>query len=85
MNKVPVDHQHLTGQYIQDYLKFLNEKMNQCDIQLQQHRYAYPRMMSIDVEMIDLRLHEFVHLHHVDLIRLIQYQVNPFRDDIQEK
>ena len=40
---------------------------------------------NIDAETIDCRLHEFVRLHHVDLIRLIQYQVNRFRDEIEEK
>ena len=41
--------------------------------------------MPADVETIDLRLHEFVRLHHVDLMRLIQYQINRFRDEIEEK
>lgn len=85
MKKVPVDHQHLTGQYVEEYLGLLNQKLTQYEVELQEHRNVYPSTMSIDAETIDLRLHDFVRLHHVDLIRLIQYQVNRFRDEIEEK
>lgn len=83
--KVPIDHQHLTGQYVEEYLGLLNQKLAQYEVELQEHRNVYPSMMSIDAETIDCRLNEFVRLHHVDLIRLIQYQVNRFRDEIEEK
>lgn len=85
MKKVPVDHQHLTGQYIEEYLGFLNAKLTEYEAELEQHRSLYPSVMPADVETIDLRLHEFVRLHHVDLMRLIQYQINRFRDEIEEK
>jgi hypothetical protein len=35
--------------------------------------------------VIDLRLNEFVRLHHLDLIRLMNNKVNRFRDHLQGK
>lgn len=35
--------------------------------------------------MIDLKLKDFVRLHHIDLIRQINYQVNKLKDNIREK
>ena len=85
MKKVPVDHQHLTGQYVEEYLGILNKKLTAYEVELEEHRSLYPSGIPVDVETIDLRLHEFVRLHHVDLMRLIHYQVNRFRDEIEEK
>ena len=84
MKKVPMDHQHLTGQYIEDYLNVLNEKMTRYETELRQHLYAHSDI-SLTLEMIDVRLKEFVRLHHLDLIRLTNYQVNRFNDQLQEK
>ncbi|CAF1462144.1 unnamed protein product [Didymodactylos carnosus] len=36
-------------------------------------------------EIIDKRLKEFVCLHHIDLLRKINYQVNKLKDNIYEK
>jgi hypothetical protein len=84
MKKVPMDHQHLTAQYIQDYLFVLNEKLTRYETELRQHLYAYP-FISITSETIDVRLGEFVRPHHLDLIRLTNYKVNRFKDQLQEK
>lgn len=84
-NKVPEDFRHLTGQYVQDYLKLLHDKKDEYQLKLQQHQQSYPFMMPIDLEMIDCRLKEFVSLHHLDFRRLTQFQINRFRDEIQAK
>lgn len=85
MKKVPKEQQHLTGQYIQEYWMFLNGKVAQCEVELRQQLYADPFVMGMSAEVMDSRLKEFVRLHHLDLIRLTNYQVNRFRDDIQEQ
>ena len=38
-----------------------------------------------DLEIMDQRLKEFVHLHHLDLLRKVKYRVNKLKDHIQEK
>lgn len=65
-------------------MTFLREKIAQYDKDLQQQRYAYP-FMSITADECDSRLREFVRLHHLDLTRLTNYQVNRFKDQLQEK
>ena len=67
------------------HVNFLSVRMGQYKSELQQHRYSYPSIMPIDPETIDLRLYQFVRLHHVQFVQLIQYQVNRFRDEIEEK
>lgn len=84
MKKEPIDHQHLTGQYMQDYLLVLNDKLARYETELGQDLYAYP-FISITPEMIDIRLREFVRVHHLDLIRLTSDQVNRFEDQLQER
>ncbi|UJR12871.1 hypothetical protein I4U23_017045 [Adineta vaga] len=37
------------------------------------------------IEVIDRRLKEFVCLHHIDLLRTVNYQVNKLKDEIYEK
>ena len=83
MKAVPKELQHLTGQYIQEYWTLLNGKVGQCEANLQRHVYADPFLMGMSSEMMDDRLKEFVRLHHLDLIRLTNYQANRFRDEIQ--
>lgn len=41
--------------------------------------------MFVNKEKLDIRLYSYVRLHHLDFVRLIQYQVTRFRDEIQEK
>ncbi|CAF1565017.1 unnamed protein product [Didymodactylos carnosus] len=84
MKKIPMNQQHLTEQYIRHYLVVLNEKINRYNMELNQQLCPYP-LISISSEMLDVRLKEFVRLHHLDLIRLINYQVNQFKDQLQEK
>jgi len=38
-----------------------------------------------DLEIMDQRLKEFVHLHHLDLLRKVKYRVNKLKDNIHEK
>ena len=35
--------------------------------------------------MVDSRLQEFTRLHHLDLIRKVNYQIDKFKDNIHEK
>ena len=37
------------------------------------------------LEVIDIRLKEFVRLHHIDLIRRINYKVNKAKSNAHEK
>lgn len=40
---------------------------------------------SIDLSVVEDQLKEFVRLHHLDLIRRIQYQLNHFQGQLHEQ
>jgi hypothetical protein len=42
-------------------------------------------MTFMSIELLDQRLKEFVHLHHLDLMRTINYQLNRFKDIIYDQ
>ena len=75
---------HLIEKHLKDYVALLHDKIHRYTTELNQQLSSYP-FTSISYEIIDLRLKEFVRLHHIDLLRTVNYQVNKFRDHIQEK
>lgn len=84
MKNVLIKHQHLTRHYLQDQLLVLKETITRYEIELRHHLHTCPFRMA-GGETIDVHLKEFVRLHHLDLIRSINYQLNRFRDDLEEK
>ena len=45
---------------------------------------SFPLIFLSSLETTDLRLKEFIRLHHFDLLRTVNYQVNKFKDIIYE-
>ena len=70
--------------YLKDYGILLQSKIDQFTTELTTLSSACPSTLPT-VEMIDERLKEFVRLHHLDLIRAINYQINKLKDIIYEK
>lgn len=70
--------------YIEDYLILLRTKINDLRIELATQSSSWPSTL-LPFEVIDARLQEFVRLHHIDLIRTVNYQTNKLKDDIREK
>ena len=70
--------------YLEDYLRLLQKKIDQYSAELTTQVFSCPITLSSS-EIIDERLKEFVRLHHIDLLRTINYQVTKLKDKIYEK
>ena len=62
----------------------LRDKINQCTTELATQSSSCPLTLSL-LDIIDSRLHEFVRLHHIDLMRTIRFRINKLKDEIHEK
>jgi hypothetical protein len=71
--------------YLEDYLILLRSKIDQSRIELMTQSSFCPTTMLSSLEILDQRLKEFVRLHHLDLLRKINYQVNKLNNNIQIK
>ncbi len=65
-------------------------RINQYTIELTTQSLSCPKTLitqtsTISLEIIDQRLNEFVRLHHLDLVRQINYHIRKLRDSIREK
>ena len=69
--------------YHEDYLIFLQYKIKQCVDELNTQASCWPLTLP-SMEAVDMRLKEFIRLHHLDLSRTINYQINRFKDKIQQ-
>ncbi len=70
--------------YLEEYVILVQHKIDEFTTQLTTQASSCPFKLT-DLEMIDKRLKEFVHLHHLDLLRTVKYHVNKLKDNIQEK
>ncbi len=61
----------------------VQSKIDEFTTQLIAQSSSCPFQLS-DLEIIDKRLKEFVHLHHLDLLRTVKYQVTKLKDNIRE-
>ena len=63
--------------------------MNQYAIELKTQSLSCPTTLitqtNMSLEIIDQRLNEFVRLHHLDLLRQVNYCMNKLRDDLRGK
>ncbi len=64
-----------------DYVLLLQNKVDQFKTELMAQSATCPSTLP-PLEIIDQRLHEFVHLHHLDLRRTINYQISKLNSDI---
>lgn len=70
-------------QFLNESLLKLQETFDQYSVQLISQATSCPS--SLDLIVIEDRLKEFVRLHHLDLIRRIQYQLHHFQGYLQEQ
>jgi hypothetical protein len=60
--------------YLEDYLLLLRNKIDQYTAELMTQSISYP-LTLVSLDVIDQKLKEFVRLHHLDLLRTINYLV----------
>jgi hypothetical protein len=66
-------------------LILLRNKIDQYRIELVTQSSSCPTTILSSLEILDQRLKEFVRLHHLDLLRTINYQVNKLNHNIHMK
>ncbi len=67
--------------YLTDYVLLLQNKVDQLTTELMTQSRTCPSALP-PLEIIDQRLKEFVRLHHLDLLRTINYQKSKLNTDI---
>jgi hypothetical protein len=67
--------------YLEDYLILLRKKIDQYTTELRTQSTSYPLTLP-RLEIIDSRLKQFVRLHHLDLLRKINYQIFKLNSNI---
>lgn len=70
--------------YVRDYLTTLQHKLDDCQTRLNQQA-STDRWTLCSIEALDTRLKEFVRLHHIDLLKSINYRINQVNDRIREQ
>ena len=69
---------------LEEYLMLLKNRIDQHENELIIQSSSCPTTLH-SLEMIDQRLKDFVRLHHIDLVRIVNYQKNKLKDIIYEK
>ena len=69
---------------LEEYLILLKKRINQHENELMMQSSSCPTTLY-SLEKIDQRLKDFVRLHHIDLVRTVNYQKNKLKDIIYEK
>jgi hypothetical protein len=72
---------NIIQKHLEDYLLLLRNKIDQYTIELVTQSSSCPTQLS-SLEIIDQRLKEFVRLHHLDLLRTINYQIYKLNTNI---
>lgn len=70
--------------YIRDQINEFQICYDQLLIDIDEQTKSFS-MMNVSLDEIDKCLRNYVELHHLDLKRTINYQINRFQDEIQEK
>jgi hypothetical protein len=75
------DEPNITQKYLADYVLLLQNKIDQFTTELMAQSTTCPSTL-LPLEIIDQTLKEFVHLHHLDLRRAINYQISKLNSNI---
>ena len=67
--------------YLADYVLLLQNKIDQFTTELMAQSSTCPSTLP-PLEIIDQRLKEFVRLHHLDLLRAINYETSKLNSNI---
>ena len=74
--------------YLEDYVILLENRINQYTVELKTQSLSCPKTLLPSLEEqdnIDRKLKEFVRLHHLDLLRTVNYQISKLNSDIHIK
>ncbi|CAF4011185.1 unnamed protein product, partial [Adineta steineri] len=82
MTTITDNYEHIEN-YVKDHLNQLQYKFDQSTTQLINQALSCPK--SMELSLIESQLKKFVRLHHLDLSRKINFQINTFQDHIREK
>ncbi|CAF1097900.1 unnamed protein product [Rotaria magnacalcarata] len=72
----------LTETFLNKLVSQIQHTVDQCTTELLSQSLSCPKTLFLS--HVESRLLEFIRLHHIDLIRKINYQVNKFKDLIRE-
>ncbi len=72
---------NIIQKYLADYVLLLQSKVDQFTTELMAQSGTCPSTLP-PLEIIDPRLKEFVRLHHLDLLRTINYQISKLNSNI---
>ena len=75
---------NIIQKYVEGYLVSLQRKIGHCEVQLSEQSSSGQWTLT-SLQTLDLRLYEFVRLHHIDLLKSINYRINKLNDSIYEK
>ncbi len=67
--------------YLSDYVLLLQNKIDQFTAELLARSSTWSSTLP-PLEIIDQRLREFVRLHHLDLLRTVNYQISVLNSNI---
>ncbi len=84
LKKIQSNEDSVIQKNLEDYVILVRNKIDEYTTQLMTQASSCPFQLS-DLEIMDKRLKEFVHLHHLDLLRVVKYRVTKLKDNIQEK
>ena len=85
LNIVKSNDNSLIHKYVEDYVILLQTKIEQYTTELLTQPLLSCPAIFVQIELLDQRLKEFVRLHHLDLTRTINYQINRFKDTIYDQ
>ena len=67
----------------------LQNRLNQYTVELATQSLSCPAILlanrKLSLEMIGQRLNDFVRLHHLDLLRQVNYHISKLRDTVRDK
>ena len=72
----------LIEKFINGHVNRLQQKVELCTTELLSLSLSCPKTLLLS--NLDSRLQEFVRLHHIELTKKVNYNVNKFKDHIQE-
>jgi len=78
---VPSTEPNIIQKYLEDYLILVRKQIDQYTTDLMTQSTLCPSTLP-SLEIIDQRLKEFVRLHHLDLLRTINYQIYKLNSNI---
>jgi len=84
LEKIQSNEDSVIQKNVEDYVIFVRKKIDEYTTTLMTQALSCPFKLT-DLEIMDQRLKEFVHLHHLDLLRAVKYRVTKLKDNIQEK